>query len=354
MRRRWIANITVMLISCVVSLALAEGFIRIFRRGDVDTASLARRLESVDVKTMMQPDPDPIIYYGLKPNLRVPWLGTVIFTDARGWRVPVEPQSGLSNSFRLVVLGDSTPFGWNVNFEDTYPDLVRKGLEARLGRPVELINTAVPGYNAWQYERLFETRIVPLKPDLVILHYDHNDLEPTSSFQPSDFLAPGYGDNMLHSALLKFTIRSIRIARNDAQKRRLLGDYERVAEYIVSGRLYDDHLAALGRLAAKARDHSIPVVAVIYNAYVRRDPDYRDHSIYRRLHESKAEFLEASGYHVIDLYPHYQQALEEHGWMDLRDWWNSAIDPLDAHPNPDGHRFIADRVLDGIRELSLH
>ena len=38
--------------------------------------------------------------------------------------------------------------------------------------------------------------------------------------------------------------------------------------------------------------------------------------------------------------------LREHGWADLKPWWRSA---QDGHPNPDGQRFIADRLVDHVR-----
>ena len=53
------------------------------------------------------------------------------------------------------------------------------------------------------------------------------------------------------------------------------------------------------------------------------------------------------GYRVLDLYPLYQAVLRQRGWADLSPWWRS-VKPLDGHPNAEGHRFIAQRLLDYI------
>ena len=52
--------------------------------------------------------------------------------------------------------------------------------------------------------------------------------------------------------------------------------------------------------------------------------------------------MSAMGYHVLDLYPAYQEKMRDRGLEDLRSLW---ISPTDAHPNARGHRFIARQLV---------
>jgi len=54
------------------------------------------------------------------------------------------------------------------------------------------------------------------------------------------------------------------------------------------------------------------------------------------------------GFYVLDLYPYYQAKMKEFKCRYLNQTWISK-DPVDAHPNPAGHRLIADALLDYIK-----
>ena len=72
------------------------------------------------------------------------------------------------------------------------------------------------------------------------------------------------------------------------------------------------------------------------------------------LHRRLQDRLEGVGMHVLDLYPFYQEQLRDRGWRDLAAVWRASGD---AHPNPAGHRLLADAVTSyilGKPELLLH
>ena len=346
------SGVLVGVISLAASVLVAEAGVRVFLKRLVATQLLRARLEQTSIKDLIQLTTDKEILYTLKPGLSTDFRGSSVFTDAEGVRVSGRvgspPRPGES-AVRIAVLGDSTSFGFRIDYDDTYAEKLRRQLEAETGIRVELRNYSVPGYNAKQETRIFLNKVLDYKPDLVILQHDHNDAQATGFTDPPNFFGPEYGDNPLHSALIKLILRRLRALRNPWSVSRDDSNNEYYGPYIVRGPLYDEHLASRQELVSQARARGIPVIALIFNAYVRADPDFERSQIYLRLHKELGDRLEAMGFYVLDLYPRYQRLLQQKGWSDLSPWWVER-EPVDAHPNPQGHQFIADALLEYLHQ----
>lgn len=91
--------------------------------------------------------------------------------NERGERGPLRPYAKPAGVKRVVVLGDSTSWGWGVDDEAMWTRLI----ERELGSRVELINLAVPGYGTDQELWVFEAQGRKYEPDLVLLGFVHND-----------------------------------------------------------------------------------------------------------------------------------------------------------------------------------
>ena len=110
-------------------------------------------------------EPDPVTFWRLKPGVR---MGEGIEPiNSKGFRGPEFLDKKPAGIKRMVTLGDSVTFGGALN----YPHL----LAECLGNKWEVINAGVPGYSAFQGLKLFETRIAPLKPDVVTVMFGWND-----------------------------------------------------------------------------------------------------------------------------------------------------------------------------------
>jgi hypothetical protein len=344
---RLLFKLAVVTASVFVSLAAGEVYVRSFRADQVDSEVLRERLKEGSIAHFIRPTTSAGLYYELIPSHSARLLASQINTDAAGCRIDPEAPSPTGRPLpRIAVLGDSTSFGWGVEYRQSYPELVRSRVETRLGHPLEMRNYSVPGYNSEQELAAFLQKIVPSRPDLVILHHDPNDADPVGlGFgMTSDYLAPEYGDNLLSSALLKLVIREWKIRQN---QRAFAYDnsVKLVGGAIASGSLYDRHTKALESLAAAAKTAQVPVVAILFNGRVQADNHYRDSEIYLAHHRRLQERLQEMGFFVLDLYPFYQERLRQEGWKDLTPVWRS---PGDAHPNPAGHRMIADVVTEFI------
>ena len=329
--------------SLLFALLCAEGAVRIFFKKDVDTDLLMRRIRERSVKNFLQPSRDPSIYLELKPFVNMNFCGGVIVTDEHGDRIPTRPVKVPNNAVRLAALGDSSSFGWGVDYEDTYPSIYRDRMMADTKTPIALKNFSVPTYNTEQEFHVFKKRVLPYKPDLLILHHDHNDPMPRHSLR-SD-LHPTFGDNVLHSALVKYVMRRFKYFHAMANPDYNKDAHEFMGPHTVSGPLYDEHLVILKELAELARANRIPVIVVLFNAVIEANEGYRNSPEYLSLHKSLADKLAEMGYYVLDLYPLYQDKMKKEGWSDLTNWWLVKENSADRHPNPAGHRFIADALV---------
>jgi lysophospholipase L1-like esterase len=131
-------------------------------------------------------EPNMLYGYRLKPNFSTtvqnyssalmvdklsPWT---IFSDAKGFRVSSKPSTKIKKSGQtLYVLGDSTSFGWGVEYEKSYSSLLVKKINTI--SPLNLRNYSLPGFTSFQGILLLQKLDVLKKGDWVIISFGWND-----------------------------------------------------------------------------------------------------------------------------------------------------------------------------------
>jgi lysophospholipase L1-like esterase len=96
--------------------------------------------------------------------------------NSEGFRDVEFPEEKPSSVFRIVCLGDSWTFGWNVAQNQAYPQT----LKALLGREFseanfEVFNLGVGGYTSLNGLNLLKTRVLDLKPDVAVIGVAMNE-----------------------------------------------------------------------------------------------------------------------------------------------------------------------------------
>jgi hypothetical protein len=305
-------------------------------------------LSRVTLGQMIRRSSNPRIIYELLPGLQVIYEGGRVTTNSHGFRSRELPLSDPADAFRIVGLGDSYMFGQGVSNHETY--LAR--LEAALGaegqpRQLQVINTAVPGYNTVMEVATLEEKGLPWRPDLVVLEVVGNDFDlPNFIRRPEN---PAAGDR---SFLAEFIAR--RLGRGRSSVHGPPGLDAAPEEPIPGGTHFSDDparvppeyrdmvgLAAWERALHDLRDvstrHGIPVVVLTQGV-----------SFDRRLWRLSAKL----GFHYLDLGPAIRHYLRAGGYQDL------VASPLvvrrgDSHLSAIGHQLVARELLRFLTERGL-
>jgi len=161
------------------------------------------KLKGTVLWQFLRPSDDPALAYELIPLARGYCFGADVEINSRGFRdreyaVPKPP-----GTRRIVVLGDSVTFGYDLALGDTYPERVEVQL-AQQGRPVEVCNLGVTGYDTLQMARTLERIGLALEPDLVVLGYCFNDAGMASVELPQFETARRYDGPLFRSRIAQW------------------------------------------------------------------------------------------------------------------------------------------------------
>lgn len=92
--------------------------------------------------------------------------------NAHGFRGPAYPVERTAGTYRILVLGDSTAFGWGVGWERTFAGILDHELA-----DTEVVNLALSGFGLDQSYLRFRENGRRWRPDLVIIQSSPNDFE---------------------------------------------------------------------------------------------------------------------------------------------------------------------------------
>ena len=150
--------------------------------------------EVLPVGDVYEASPVPHVGYRLIPNLDRHALGAELRTNSLGYRGPERPTRKRGGTTRIVVLGDSHAFGFGVAYDEGLAAHLESELSQGNRDAVEVLNFAVPGYNADQVRAVFEGIALAFDPDLLVVVPSSNDHEPAQEAGEDGYLrssAPG-------------------------------------------------------------------------------------------------------------------------------------------------------------------
>ncbi len=100
----------------------------------------------------------------------------LIEANALGFRGPNVTQAKAPGTFRVLVFGDSSSFGWGVSQGDEYARVLESLLRAKYpGRQIEVLNFAIPGDSSEYGRLIFDEFASSYQPDYVIVGFGAND-----------------------------------------------------------------------------------------------------------------------------------------------------------------------------------
>ncbi|QPJ62206.1 MAG: hypothetical protein G3M70_10115 [Candidatus Nitronauta litoralis] len=175
--RKILKNILFCLMPLIILFALVEGGLHL-------SGFQGNRFYSIlfgdDRNSPMLFQESPRLWWKLFPNTQVSFLGIETRTDEYGMRIHPSTPVVANKGPRILCLGDSSTFGWRMDYEDTYPYLLEKALQDSLPG-VQVFNGGVPGYTSHQNLHQFMQLVDQVEPDYVILYTGNNDVSLAGS-----------------------------------------------------------------------------------------------------------------------------------------------------------------------------
>lgn len=281
---------------------------------------------------LKRPVANPDLSFAHVPNRSAFLMGVPVSISSEGLRdreFSLEKPPGV---YRVMMLGDSTTFGWGVRQEDTAAKFLERKLNGALPSGfdhVEVMNTGVGNYDTVQEVTYYETIGWKYHPDLVVLVFFINDPEPVP-VEKKGFLID-------RSYLIAFATNRIDGVMRHAGVR---PDWK---TYYAS--LYNDERPgfqacknALISLANSTRSHDAKLlVAILPELHQINGDSYP----FRAAHQKIKDVMSAENVPVLELI----DGLKDRGPEETL-WVTS----LDDHPNAKANNLISDQLEQWILE----
>lgn len=140
--------------------------------------------------SIIQPASDSRVVYELMPNLDLEFGPVRVRTNKIGLREDHDyPVVRAPNSVRIIGIGDSGMFGWDVLQNETYLSVLESHLPSRSNDVLyEVLNFSVPGYNTRLEVEHLRDKGLAFHPDIVIVGWCENDYStPYFLLQKQDY-----------------------------------------------------------------------------------------------------------------------------------------------------------------------
>jgi hypothetical protein len=188
---RWrsaVANLALLGVSLSLSLSAGEMFLRAYLRHTQGFNSLKALAEDRGTDSIRPHSSHALVrivrlsenkdlVFELRPSRKLRFGRRNLELNSRGMRESREYQTEKDPStLRIVGIGDSGMFGWNIEQGGNYLDVLEDSLSRREGA-YEVLNLAVPGYNTYQEVESLISKGLDFDPDIVIVGWCNNDFD---------------------------------------------------------------------------------------------------------------------------------------------------------------------------------
>jgi len=307
---------------------LATALVIMIAAGEIAVRVWYRALDGYDMemwryaREMKQRTGDAALPFINKPSAAGRYYGAEIRTNSQGCRSE-ELAAEKGDRKRLLFLGDSFTLGFGVPLEQTFTSLIRQRLSGST-TTWEVINAGVGNYNSLMELEWFKKYGAALQPDIVVLMFYLNDVEPTPRISGSGYFLASH--SYLYALLAD---RSRKVLTRLGRDRYSWKKYY--------SHLYDDtnpalrlNREALQELAALCKQNKARLVAV-------NIPDLHQLQPYPFPQATRyfERVCEENGIPCVDLLPQLQPHEPARLWVSFED----------THANAFANGIIADTIF---------
>lgn len=287
--------------------------------------------EMVRYTTMVkQVSDNPKLSHEHRPNSSARLYGVNIEVNSDGFRDNEYSVKKDKNTFRILALGDSITFGWGVEFNHTFSEILEQRLNKikplKKYKKYEVINAGIGNYNIAMKLALLKEKGLKYDPDLILLQYYLNDVEISEKKSKLNILRYSYFYAFLWD---KFQNVKLRLFRGN--------DYKTYYMRLYEDNVIDKEMAkkSLYELIGISKEKKIKILIVIF-------PEFHNYEDYQfsKATEFVFEIANSLDVPVLDLLPYYINYDPESIWVSYED----------AHPNILGHKIAAKYIYEKLIE----
>jgi len=267
--------------------------------------------------------------------------------NSHGFRGDEVKTRKLPGIFRIMILGDSSAFGYGVNQNEVFSSVLEDNLSKKYKDiKIEVVNAAVPGYTTFSTLNFFREKGVKYSPDAIIISHNNDpdfDWDEDRNRTPPRYILPLM--KILYRSNIYMCLRR-EILNSKYKKKPQL--YKSVPEdrgvHRVSPGDFRKNLSSIMDIANQ-RGMKILVISMPRRP---ENPDDADNDILDDNKDPDVEEKDTELYQYRSIMK--EVTLEKGGiFLDLLGKWRDLDpDPLfldDMHPTIDGHEKIADELM---------
>ena len=182
--------------------------------------------------------------------------------DGQGFLAVDTEQVTTNSRGKVIVLGDSTSFGYGVDVGETFAERLDAMLDGQ-----DVVNLSLPGYTSYQGHHVLQSRIDQLAPEIVIVAFNFNDrryvVGDSDADGPARFELIGHPDwesrlETFHVfRAVRFGLKSVGLVRRSGGKRDF--DVEELKPRVA----LEDYEANLTKIVELARDRGATAVFLL-------------------------------------------------------------------------------------------
>ncbi len=344
LRFPWLGRAVILVASLLFVVAIGEGLAR-WRSWRIEESERAvrARWQAEHPAAADLPELSGVVALA-EPNARGIYKGVLVRTDAQGFRGRRFTRNAAPGVVRIVVTGDSYTFGDGVAEEDTYASQLGGLLDgARPGVRHQVVNAGLSGAPIETVMDRLERAIHAYHPGLFVYGFSLNDLEGEGYVMLDDeirrrqWIAWAGRQPLLLVRLLTWQIVTAGIAASPAE-----APYPRELRrnYFENDQTWSRFERGLDRYAALARESGVCAHMLIHTLLVNLDDEHPFHPIYDRVSDA----ARARGITVTSSFPVFEGRDPESLW----------INPLDSHPDAEGHALLAGALAEDLVHLPEH
>jgi len=351
------SNFALLIITFLILLLAGEGIIRFLETQadpELDGKSLEHCIKKSENKNLFWewvPDTDCSAHY-------IP-----IHINTLGLRDYEYGKNKSQDTIRIAAVGDSYTFGWGVQLNQTYENVLESMLKEDRSKNYEVLNFGMPGLNTMEEESKIESEVISFNPDIIIIGYTSADpgCEHIELCNPELFDATraAYPKGKLLNVKANTTVG--RITHKITQKSNFLlflanriddNFFQKYANgknaienlHAPDSLTWKNTQAQFQRIQQLAEQNNLKVIIVIFP-----ELDFMNYSKYpfKEVHKQIAEAGKQHKFYVIDLGEYYQQYPQ--GELSV----NPGSKNHDGHPNALAHKIAGEAIYKYMKEEQL-